>query len=395
MAGIYIHIPFCKQACNYCNFHFSTSLKLKDELIVALVKEISLTPLVNLVTVGEELNQQLSIPAMCTEPATELIETLYFGGGTPSILDIADLQLLITALRKKFVFCNSAEITLEVNPDDITPQKLALWKEVGINRLSVGIQSFIEEELIWMNRAHSAKDSLRCIEEIKKAGFTNFSADLIYGSPLLSNEDWKKNVDILIEKNIPHISCYALTVEPKTVLDKMVAQHKKQSVNPEKQAAQFLLLMHWMQLAGYEHYEISNFAKPGSRSKHNSSYWSGKKYYGFGPSAHSFDGKIRKWNIANNALYIQSLKNKLIPFEEEILTTTQQLNEYIMTSLRTMEGLNLDIIKEKFGEKVKNDLKVASDKWKAGGKLVVNNEKIILTKEGKLFADGIAADLFF
>ena len=194
MAGIYIHIPFCKQACNYCNFHFSTSLKLKDELIVALLQEISLTLVINSATVGEGLNQPLSTSSINTEPTTELIETLYFGGGTPSILDIADLQLLITALHKKFIFINNAEITLEANPDDISPQKLALWKEAGINRLSVGIQSFIEEELVWMNRVHSAKDSLRCIDEIKNAGFTDFSADLIYGSPLLSNEDWKKNV---------------------------------------------------------------------------------------------------------------------------------------------------------------------------------------------------------
>ncbi len=395
MAGIYIHIPFCKQACNYCNFHFSTSLKLKDELIVALVKEIKLTPVPDSITAGDDLSPQLSTPFIYTKTPNETIDTLYFGGGTPSILDIADVQLLMTVLRKKFVFNDAVEITLEANPDDITQKKLALWKQAGINRLSVGIQSFIEEELIWMNRVHTSTDSLGCIDEIKNAGFTNFSVDLIYGSPLLSNDNWKKNVDMVIEKNIPHISCYALTVEPKTALDKMITQHKKQPVNTEKQAQQFLLLMHWMQLAGYEHYEISNFAKPGYRSKHNSSYWLGKKYYGFGPSAHSFDGKIRKWNISNNALYIQSLKNKLIPFEEEVLTSTQQLNEYIMISLRTMEGLNLEIIKEKFGEKVKSDLKVASEKWKAGGKLAFNNEKIILTKEGKLFADGIAADLFF
>ena len=395
MAGIYIHIPFCKQACNYCNFHFSTSLKLKDELIVALTKEINLTPVTDSIATGDDLSQQLSTPSIYAKTPTETIDTLYFGGGTPSILDIADVQLLMTALRKKFVFSDAVEITLEANPDDITPQKLALWKGVGINRLSVGIQSFIEEELIWMNRAHTEKDSLRCIDEIKNAGFTNISVDLIYGSPLLSNDHWKKNVDIVIEKKIPHISCYALTVEPKTALDKMIAQHKKEPVDAEKQAKQFLLLMHWMQLAGYEHYEISNFAKPGNRSKHNSSYWQGKKYYGFGPSAHSFDGRTRKWNIANNALYIQSLKNKLIPFEEEILTSTQQLNEYIMTSLRTIEGLDIQIIKEKFGEKMSSDIKTASEKWKAGGKLLVSNEKIILTKEGKLFADGIAADLFF
>jgi oxygen-independent coproporphyrinogen III oxidase len=395
LAGIYIHIPFCKQACNYCNFHFSTSLKLKDELIVALVKEISLANSPDSIIEIEDLNQRLPIPLFYTEEETEVIDTLYFGGGTPSVLDLVDLQLLMTALYKRFVFKDSIEITLEANPDDITPEKLALWKQAGINRLSVGIQSFLEDELKWMNRVHTAKDSLQCIDAIKNAGFTNFSVDLIYGSPLLSNDNWEKNVNTVIEKNVPHISCYALTVEPKTALDKMIAQHKKEPVDAEKQAQQFLLLMTWMQQAGYEHYEISNFAKPGMRSKHNSSYWLGKKYYGFGPSAHAFDGKRRRWNVANNALYIQSLKNDLIPFEEELLTGTQQLNEYIMTSLRTMEGMNLTFIKERFGENVSADLKVASEKWQTGGKLILNDEQIVLTKEGKLFADGIAADLFF
>ena len=388
MAGIYIHIPFCKQACNYCNFHFSTSLKLKDELIVALVKEIELT-------LGPSATTDLPNSLTIFKEEKEDIETLYFGGGTPSILDINDLQLLFTALRKKFIFSADTEITLEANPDDITPAKLILWKQAGINRLSVGIQSFIEEELVWMNRAHTAAESLQCIDEIKQAGFTNFSVDLIYGSPLLSDEDWKRNVAIVIEKNIPHISCYALTVEPKTALDKMITQHKKAPVDAEKQAKQFLLLMEWMQTAGYEHYEISNFAKSGMRSKHNSSYWQGKKYYGFGPSAHAFDGKKRQWNIANNALYIQSLKNNTIPFEAEILTSTQQLNEYIMTSLRTMEGLSLAIVEEKFGIKIKTELQIISKKWEVGGKLICSEEKIVLTKEGKLFADGIAADLFF
>ena len=397
MAGIYIHIPFCKQACNYCNFHFSTSLKLKDELIVALLKEIFITPAPasNSILKSIAQNQKSTTPLLYTDDEKEVIDTLYFGGGTPSILDLADLKLLITTLRERFIFKEDIEITLEANPDDITPERLSLWKHTGINRLSVGIQSFIEDELVWMNRGHTAKNSLQCIDEIQKAGFHNFSVDLIYGSPLLSNEDWKKNVDTVIAKNIPHVSCYALTVEPKTALDKMIAENKKQSVDIEKQAHQFLLLMDWMQQAGYEHYEISNFAKPGMRSKHNSNYWLGEKYYGFGPSAHAFDGVSRRWNIANNALYIQSLKNDIIPFEEEILTAKQQLNEYIMTSLRTMEGLNLNTVKEKFGEKMSYDLKKVSEKWSAGGKLIINNENIILTKEGKLFADGIAADLFF
>jgi oxygen-independent coproporphyrinogen-3 oxidase len=383
LAGIYVHIPFCKQACNYCNFHFSTSLKLKDEMIAALTKEILLTKV--FVDEGDALHVGKK----------EQIETLYFGGGTPSIIDIKDLELLFAALKEKFIFSADIEITLEANPDDISPKKLALWKQAGINRLSVGIQSFIEEELVWMNRAHTAVESLHCIEDIKAAGFTNFSVDLIYGSPLLTNDNWKRNTDKIIEKNIPHISCYALTVEPKTALNKMIIQHKKEPVDAAKQAEQFILLMDWMEQAGYDHYEISNFAIPGMKSKHNSSYWQGKRYYGFGPSAHAYDGKSRQWNIANNALYIQSLKNNIIPFEKEILTTTQQLNEYIMTSLRTMEGLNLGTIEERFGNKIIRQLQSASEKWKLGGKLLGDDDKIVLTKQGKLFADGIAADLFF
>ncbi len=387
MAGIYIHIPFCKQACNYCNFHFSTSLQLKDDLISALIKEIELAPRPSSNSTFDSLFTNIN-------EEKEEIDTIYFGGGTPSILTVLDLRLIFNALRNKFSFKNTIEITLEANPDDITPEKLNLWKQAGINRLSVGIQSFIEEELVWMNRAHTAKESIKCIDEIVAAGFTNFSVDLIYGSPLLTNEDWKKNVAIILDKNIPHISCYALTVEPKTALDKLINQFKKAAVDPEKQAEQFLLLMEWMQDSGYEHYEISNFSKPGNRSKHNSSYWLGKNYYGFGPSAHAFDGKRRQWNIANNALYIQALKKGIIPFEEEILSVTQQLNEYIMISLRTMEGINLFIVSEKFGDKASKKLKTACYKWILGGKIVEINNNLILTKEGKLFADGIAADLF-
>ena len=381
MPGIYIHIPFCKQACNYCNFHFSTSLKLKNEFLRALVKEITLTvPLQE----NEEVHAE-----------KEMISTLYFGGGTPSILNTDDLKMIFDALHSRFVFANDIEITLEANPDDITDVKLKEWKDTGINRLSVGIQSFLEEELKWMNRAHNAAESLICIDKIKAAGFTNYSADLIYGSPLLNNNDWKKNVQLIIEKNVPHISCYALTVEPKTALDKMIALKQKAPVDAERQAQQFLLLMEWMAAAGYEHYEISNFAKPGLRSKHNSSYWSGATYYGFGPSAHSFDGKRRQWNIANNALYIQSLQKDLLPFEEETLTPTQQLNEYIMTALRTAEGISTKYIGTKFGEEKANKIIQAGTKYESTGKLKIENEKIILTAEGKLFADGIAADLFF
>ena len=378
MSGIYIHIPFCKQACHYCNFHFSTSLLQKDELIKALVKEINLT----LTTTSQGKSK-------------EICETIYFGGGTPSILEMDDLLMILDALRSKFLFTENAEITLEANPDDITPEKLKQWKQAGINRLSVGIQSFLATELLWMNRAHTAEDSLRCIDEIIAAGFTDFSIDLIYGSPLLSNEDWKRNVSMVINRKIPHISCYALTVEPKTALDKMIAQHKKAPVDSERQAEQFLLLMDWMKEGGYEHYEISNFAKPTMRSKHNSSYWQGKKYYGFGPSAHAFDGEKRRWNIANNSLYIQSLHNNIIPFEEEVLTITQQLNEYIMTSLRTIEGIDLQKVEVVFGKKYSEEIVKQSNKYLITNKLDNNELHLTLTREGKLFADGISADLFF
>ena len=325
----------------------------------------------------------------------EIISTLYFGGGTPSILNIDELKLIFEALHKRFVFADDIEITLEANPDDITELKLKEWKDTGINRLSVGIQSFLDEELIWMNRAHTAAESIACIDLIKAADFTNFSVDLIYGSPILSDADWKRNVAVVIEKNIPHISCYALTVEPKTALDKMIALHKKEPVDAEKQAHQFLLLMDWMEDAGYEHYEISNFAKPGLRSKHNSSYWQGESYYAFGPAAHAFDGKSRRWNIANNSLYIESLQKDIIPYEEELLTKTQQLNEYIMTSLRTMEGLDLDLVSKFFGADKSSRISVTVNKYEISGKLKTANGKIILTREGKLFADGIASDLFF
>ncbi len=379
MPGIYIHIPFCKQACHYCNFHFSTSLAQKEKMLEAIVKEISLS--------------QSFLPSK--RSGVEIISTLYFGGGTPSILSINDLKQILETLRKNFVFADDIEITLEANPDDINIIKLKEWRALGINRLSVGIQSFLEEELTWMNRAHTATESIACIDMIQDAGFTNFSVDLIYGSPVLTDADWKKNVALVFEKNIPHISCYALTVEPKTALDKMIALHKKEPVDAEKQARQFLLLMDWMEQAGYEHYEISNFAKPGYRSKHNSSYWSGEPYYAFGPAAHAFDGKSRRWNIANNPLYIQSLQQNIIPFEEEILTKTQQLNEYIMTSLRTMEGLDLDHVAKNFSEAESNKIKIGGSKYESTGKLKTENGKLILTREGKLFADGIAADLFF
>jgi oxygen-independent coproporphyrinogen III oxidase len=351
-------------------------------LIGAMVKEIELTP-------------------FQTPGGNEIIETLYFGGGTPSLLDGDELTHLTNALQKRFEFAAEPEVTLEVNPDDLSIEKLALWKELGINRLSVGIQGLKEEELIWMNRIHTSADSIQCIEQIRKAGFTNFSADLIFGTPGLSDEDWEKTLSWAIENNLPHVSAYALTVEPRTALFKMIDRGKSPAVDPEKQARQFGMLMERFEGAGYEHYEISNFSKPGRRSRHNSSYWSfaghagHPGYYGFGPSAHSYDGKCRRWNIANNASYIRSLRAGIIPFEEEVLTATQQLNEYIMTSLRTAEGLDLEWVNQQFGEKYGEWLKVKGTKFFAAKTLLMSNDRMHLTREGKLFADGIASDLFF
>jgi oxygen-independent coproporphyrinogen-3 oxidase len=343
-------------------------LRYKNELLNALLKET-------------ELQKDYL--------GNELVETIYFGGGTPSLLTILDLQFQIDKIKKTFSVSDDAEITLETNPDDINEEKLVGWKEIGVNRLSIGVQSFFEEDLLWMNRTHNAAQAISSLQLAVKY-FDNITMDLIYGHPLLSNEKWKQNVEKVISLNIPHISCYALTVEPKTPLSKMIKEKKKEDIQQEKQAEQFLFLMQWLEDADYEHYEISNFAKPGFRSQHNSSYWQRKKYLGLGPSAHSFDGESRQWNISNNNIYIESLEKNEIPFEKEILTPSQKANEYIMTSLRTIEGLDIN----KIPEAMIRELQSASKKFIESGKLTLKENKLLLTREGKLFADGIAADLF-
>lgn len=372
MAGIYIHIPFCKQACHYCNFHFSTNHKLMPQMLAAIGKE------------AEWRKDYLN----------EKVETIYFGGGTPSLLAIHDLRLIIEKLKDLFIVDDDAEITLEANPDDITEEKLIDWKHIGINRLSIGIQSFNDVDLQWMNRAHNAQHAIHCLQLATKY-FNNITIDLIYGSPTLTDEQWKKNVELAVSFNIPHISCYALTVEPKTALDKLIIQQKKENVDADKQAKHFELLVQWMKEAGYEHYEISNFAKPNYRSRHNSSYWKGLPYLGLGPSAHSFNGSSRQWNIANNALYIQSIEKGELNFEKEELTASQQLNEYIMTSLRTMEGINFNderwLITD---DETKNKIILSAKKWEARGNIILKENFLRLTDKGKFLADGIAADLF-
>ena len=298
-------------------------------------------------------------------------------------------------LHQHFIIAPSAEITLEANPDDVNDDKLKGWKQLGINRLSIGIQSLFEEDLRWMNRAHTADEAKQVISKARAVGFDSFTVDLIYGTPGLTDEKWLYNLHWVLQQNINHLSCYALTVEEKTPLDKQIRQHQKQDVDPEQQSRQFLLLMDHLQQAGFEHYEISNFAKPGYRSKHNSSYWKGVHYLGLGPSAHSFNGSSRQWNVANNQLYIQSLKQGTISFEKEERTATQQLNEYIMTGLRLMEGCDLNYISQKFGSDKSIQLQTEAASYESKGLLITTNDHLILTKEGKLFADSIASDLFF
>jgi oxygen-independent coproporphyrinogen-3 oxidase len=373
VAGIYIHIPFCRRACHYCNFHFSTSLKGKNDFLEALLKEVVL-----------QKDYLQGSP----------VDTIYFGGGTPSLLERDELKSILSTVQQHFNVQPGAELTLEANPDDITGEKLNDWKNSGINRLSIGIQSFFEDDLRWMNRAHSAEQAKNSIKMSQDAGFNNLTIDLIYGTPTLTDKNWDSNIDEAIKAGIPHLSCYALTVEPGTALEVMIKKNKVAAADTELQARQFTQLINRMQQEGYEHYEISNFARPGMRSRHNSAYWSGQLYLGLGPSAHSYNGSSRQWNVAGNALYVHALKRNELPYEKEELTNQQRINEYIMTSLRTMEGLDLGFVSKNFGEEVVDRLQRSSRKYMDSGKLLQQNNHFQLTNDGKLFADGIAADLF-
>ena len=372
MAGIYIHIPFCRKACHYCNFHFSTSLKQTGEMMQAIRQEAS----------------------MRHTYINEKVDTIYFGGGTPSLIPVDEISCTLDHLRSMLKTDDAAEITLEANPDDITPVSLEGWKTAGINRLSIGIQSFHGEDLRWMNRAHHEGQGLQSLRWAREAGFGNISIDLIYGTPGLTDEQWKHNVAAALSLEIPHLSCYALTVEPRTALDVMIRKGTKEDIDPEKQSRHFELLMQWMNDAGYEHYEISNFAKPGYRSRHNSSYWQGRSYLGLGPAAHSFNGRSRQWNIANNALYVKGILAGSVPFEEEHLTADQRLNEYVMTSLRTKEGLSLSTVKAVWDDRAATRLFALSKKYIGREWMVEKDGSLVLTMKGRLFADGIAADLF-
>ena len=324
----------------------------------------------------------------------ERVDTIYFGGGTPSLLDDEACRRLMQALQENFDIAAGAEVTLEANPDDISPEKLVSWKSAGINRLSIGVQSFFEEELRWMNRAHNSEQSLRCIQWCREGGFDNFSIDLIYGSPLLTNENWKRNVDIATSLGVPHLSCYALTVEEKTPLHRMVSKKIQSGTDSDLQAGQFLLLMQWLRGKGYEHYEVSNFAKPGFRSRHNSSYWKGVSYLGIGPSAHSYHEGVRRWNVANNQAYIRGLNQGNFPRTSEVLTSGQKLNEYIMISLRTTEGMDLHHIETAWGREALIKRAAGIEHFEKLGWVRKTGPIVQLTDEGMLMADGIASDLF-
>jgi oxygen-independent coproporphyrinogen-3 oxidase len=377
MSSIYFHIPFCKQACIYCNFHFSTVLKSENELVDAMMKELDLQK--NFFRDGK---------------STPDIKTLYFGGGTPSLLPVSTISKFLEKANGLFHLSPHAEITLEANPDDLDKEKLKSLKEAGINRLSIGIQSFFDEDLQWMNRAHNGAQALQCIEDAREAGFDHLSADLIFGMPALTDKRLEENIAQMTALAIPHLSCYALTLEPHTPLDHFIKNKKDPPLSEVQAARQFEIVMNMLQAAGYEQYEISNFAKPGMRSQHNSSYWKGESYLGIGPSAHSFTGRSRHWNVANNAKYIRSLEQNIIPWEEEILTDSMQLNEYIMTSLRRVEGCDLNIVSEKWGKAESKRLKAEGEKFILMEQMILKNNHLILTLKGKLFADGIASELF-
>ena len=373
MAGIYIHIPFCKQACHYCDFHFSTSLQYKDELLQALIKELKLR---------KDYLQG------------ETIETIYFGGGTPSLLSDSEIASLINTITNIHTVSSTAEITLEANPDDLTKAKLQALKNTPVNRFSIGLQSFFDDDLQWMNRVHRATEAEASVKRAQDTGFENLTVDLIYGYPLLTDQKWKFNLDKVFEMGIPHVSAYSITVEPKTALASFIKQKKQPGMSDEQSAAQFIYLMDAMQQQSFEHYEISNFCKPGFYSRHNSNYWQGIKYLGIGPSAHSYNGETRQWNVANNAKYMQSLATGAIPAETEHLTETNRLNEYIMTSLRTARGLDLTVLNT-IAAAAANPLLITAQEFLDKEWIIKNNEVIYLTQTGKLYADHIAAELFF
>ncbi len=371
MSGIYIHIPFCKQACHYCDFHFSTSDKYKSRMVQALIKELDLRK----------------------DEQPGVVETIYFGGGTPSVLTVEQLDKIITAVYDKYAVIASPEITLEANPDDLKPEKIQSLASSPINRLSIGVQSFYERDLKLMNRAHDQNEARECIVLAKKY-FENISIDLIYGIPGLSDDEWRENIQTAIGLEIPHISSYALTVEDQTPLKSFIEKGIIPQVKDETAQRHFDILLEVMAENGYTNYEFSNFGKPGYFSKNNTAYWTGKSYLGIGPSAHSFDGKKRGWNINNNVKYMKAIEAGNLPIEIEELSTVDRYNEYIMTGLRTIYGVSLEKIERDFGTEFKEYLLSQAKNYLKDHYLFLDGDILQVTRKGKFLSDGIASELF-
>ena len=371
MSGCYIHIPFCAQKCSYCDFHFSTNHTYQKEMVDALCRELDIRS---------------------KDWSNEPIETIYFGGGTPSVLTADQLQQLIEQVQSEYRVIDSVEITLECNPDDCSLENLKKWKALGVSRLSIGIQSFKDEQLLWMNRSHKAADSLNAVRNAKEVGFDELSLDLMYGLPDMTLKEWKDQLDQIIALNPEHISAYCLTVEQKTALSKWVKEGKLHISSNEQQSEQFELLVATLKEAGYEQYEISNFARDEHYSKHNTSYWKGSKYVGIGPSAHGYNQKERYWNQANNTLYMRELQQDRLPETVEVLSAHDRFNETLMIGLRTKWGVSKQQLFE-FASPTEEWLQIVKG-YEDQNLLIQTDENITLTKEGRLLADGIASDLF-
>lgn len=374
MAGIYIHIPFCKQACNYCNFHFSTRLGAKGEMLAAIKQELELRK---------------------SYLGNETVQTVYIGGGTPSLLEAQELQDLLECLDRSFRASYWKEVTLEANPDDLDATYLRALKHTPINRLSIGVQSFIDKDLAYMNRAHDAAQAHMAIREAQSMGWENISIDLIYGTPTMDDRDWARNLEKALALGVPHISSYALTVEPRTALDHAIKKGTLASPDQARTAGQFTMLSKALEAHGYEHYEISNFAKDGKYALHNTAYWQSKPYLGLGPSAHSYNGESRQWNRSHNVEYIKSIRQDgKVPFEQETLSVKDRFNEYVMVAIRTMWGIDREAVRGRFGETWELKMSSLCETYLQKGWMRSQGSAWVLTREGRLFADGIAASLF-
>lgn len=369
MAGLYFHVPFCRKACVYCDFHFSTSMGMRDRVLVAMRKEMK---------------------DRASELESATIGSIYFGGGTPSLLEAEELSFFINDARKITEVADDVEITLEANPDDVTAERCAEWRSLGITRISLGTQSFRDERLRWMGRAHDSEQALSSITHIASAGFRSWTIDLIYGLPGMTMEEWEEQLNIALSTGVPHVSAYCLTIEERTALGHQTRTGKLAAIPDGDQAAQFDHLIERAEEAGLFQYEISNFGKPGHFAVHNTNYWRGVPYVGIGPSAHSFDGTARRWNVANNARYAQALEEGTAFHESEVLTPAQRVNERLMTGLRTMWGVDLSGLGDDLLKREHRTI----ERYVFQGDLLLQDDRLFLTKKGRRFADRIASDLF-